>query len=361
MISKRMLFTFGCVFSAVGMAAAQAPPSPPSPPAPPAAAVPAAAPLPPAPPEPPLPPDFLGPELNQLTALDSLQSKIDGAISGIAAQLGSETSQSAAQARFFQRGFYGSSNDDRLYETGQRALDRSQWEQALADFTRVANGGGSRADGALYWKAYVLNKLGRRDEALAAISDLRKSNTKSRWLDDAGALEIQIKQQAGQTVSPDGQPDEELKLIALNAFVSSDPDRALPLIENLLKSAQSPRIKERALFVLAQSNSPRAQQTLDQMARGNGNPDVQLRAIQYLGLSHSQSSGQVLADIYGGTSDTNVKRAVLHALRTEDRNGRILVDLARKERDPEMKRQIVQQLSTMRSKEATDYLMELLK
>jgi len=37
------------------------------------------------------------------------------------------------------------------------------------------------------------------------------------------------------------------------------------------------------------------------------------------------------------------------------------VDLARKENDPVMKREIVGRLSRMKSKEAADYLMELLK
>jgi hypothetical protein len=319
---------------------------------------------------------------------------------------------------FFQRG--PRSSDDRLYESGQGALDRSQWNSALTDFTEVANRGGSRADGALYWKAYALNKLGRRDEALAAIAELRKSYASSRWLDDANALEIEVKQAAGQNVSPEGQPDEELKLMALNALVNSDPDRALPLLENLLKSSQSLRLKERALFVLAQSNAPRAQELLQQIGKGGGNPDLQLKAIQYMGtVGRKQGGGQPLFDIYSAATDENVKRATLRALLTAgdtdhllqvaknekspelkaeavrylagkaetgdalaslwtaeqdqqvkraildsltgQRNAKALVTLARNEKDPAMKRQIVQRISTMQSKEATDYLMELLK
>lgn len=310
--------------------------------------------------------------------------------------------------------------DDGLYSAGQRALDRSQWDEALADFDRVVANGGTRAEGALYWKAYTLNKLGRRDEARAAIADLRKSYPNSRWLDDAKALEVEIQQQAGQNVSPESQPDEELKLMALNALVHSDPDRALPLLDNLLKSAQSPRLKERALFVLSQTNSPRAQQMLDQVARGGGNPDLQVTAINYLGATaRRQGNSQPLYDIYGASSDVNVKRAVLRALRTagdtdhllqivkteknpellaeairllgntanvgdtlvvlwpteqdqqvkyaildglsSERNAKGLVDLARKERDPQMKKEIVRRLTNMQSKEASDYLLELLK
>jgi len=266
------------------------------------------------------------------------------------------------QTPFFQRGAFGNSNDDRSYENGQRALDRNQWNTALRDFTSVANNGGTRADGALYWKAYALNKLGRRDEAIAAIADLRKTYTKSRWLDEANALEVQVKQATGQPVSPDAQSDEDLKLLALNGLVNSDPDRALPILENLLKSTQPPRLKERALFVLMQTNAPRAQQFLEQMARGNVNPDLQSKAIQYLGMAsnNNPNAGQVLSEVYTSASDTEVKRAVINALGMQERNLKVLVDLAKKETDAKMKYAIVQRLSYSKSKDAQDYLLELL-
>ena len=46
---------------------------------------------------------------------------------------------------------------------------------------------------------------------------------------------------------------------------------------------------------------------------------------------------------------------------TVNRNQKALVDFARRETDPALKREIVSELSRMQSKEATDYLMELLK
>ena len=66
-------------------------------------------------------------------------------------------------------------SDDRLYSAGQSALDSRQWDQALEYFNQVISRNASRVDGALYWKAYALGKLGRRDEANAAIAELRKS------------------------------------------------------------------------------------------------------------------------------------------------------------------------------------------
>jgi hypothetical protein len=391
--------------------AQRVPPAPPTPPAPPVA---------PVPPAPPTPPAFdfdfdfdfsPGPEFNEKMAeFNNKMAEFN-------------TKMATLGTGFFQRGAFGRSNDDHLYRSGQHELDQGHWNAALTDFSEVASRGGARADGALYWKAYALNKLNRRDEALAAIAELRKSYANSKWLSDAGALEIEVKQASGQNVSPESQPDEELKLMALNALVNSDPDRALPLLEGILKGSQTPRVKERALFVLAQSSASRAQQLLEQVARGNGNPDLQLRAIQYLGTSSRRrqgNNGQLLADVYAANNDAATRRAVLQALmvsgdtdrllqevkaekspelRAEgirmlsgkaetgdavaalyggeqdqqvkraildtlfaQRNGKALVDLARKERDTETKREIVRRLSTMKSsKEANDYMLELLK
>jgi len=55
-----------------------------------------------------------------------------------------------------------------------------------------------------------------------------------------------------------------------------------------------------------------------------------------------------------------VRRAALEGLFVQD-NARALVDLAKQEKDPRWKREIVQKLSVMNSKDATDYLTSLLE
>ena len=58
---------------------------------------------------------------------------------------------------------------------------------------------------------------------MAAIAELRKSYAGSRWLDDAKALELELKQASGQSVSPEAESDEELKLMAINGLMQSRP------------------------------------------------------------------------------------------------------------------------------------------
>ena len=55
------------------------------------------------------------------------------------------------------------------YEQGTDAIDDEDWADAIQAFRDVAQMKSSRADGALYWMAYALNRSGRRAEALTAI------------------------------------------------------------------------------------------------------------------------------------------------------------------------------------------------
>src|SRR5436853_243741 len=80
------------------------------------------------------------------------------------------------------------------------------------------------------------------------------------------------------------ETDDDLKLLVLRGIMQSDPDQAIPIIEKVLTSANSPKVKDRALFVLSQSRSPRARDIIAGVAKGNGNPDLQLRAIRYVGM-----------------------------------------------------------------------------
>jgi hypothetical protein len=242
------------------------------------------------------------------------------------------------------RTFRGMSGES-LYSEGQRSLDSRHWDEAVESFNQVISRGGARVDGALYWKAYALGKLGRRDEALAAIAELRKSDAGTRWLDDAKALELELKQASGQNVAPEVQDDEDLKLMAINGLMQSDPERAIPLLERQLKGSASPKVKRNTLFVLAQSNSPKAQAMLEQVARGGANPDLQLKAIRYMNeRRRPNNNAQTLSEIYAGTNDLAIKRAILEAYNSMGEKDRLL-QLAKTEKAPDVREYAISALA----------------
>jgi len=244
---------------------------------------------------------------------------------------------------------------DSAYDSGTRALDERRYDEAVQRFNTVIEGKGTRADGALYWKAYALNRLGRKDEALAALAALKRDYPQSHWLNDAQALEVELKQGSGQAVSPAEETNEDLKLMAINSLMNADPDRAIPLLENLLKSSASPRVKDRAMFVLTQSRTPKAHQVLTDYAKGAGNPDLQIRAVRYIGMSGTPEAQQQLTSIYASSSDPALKREILRGLMSSHAKDAVF-NVAKSEKDPELRMEAIRQLGAMK---ATDQLMQL--
>ncbi len=234
---------------------------------------------------------------------------------------------------------------ERTYERGVKALDERQWEKAMQAFAEVDRAA-ARADGALYWKAYAAAKLARSAEALAALAELPKAFPASRWLNDAKALEVEVRQASGQPVAPESAADEELKLLAINSLMTSDPERALPLLEKVLQGSNPPKLKERALFVLSQSGSARAREMVANIARGKSNPDLQMKALQHLGLFGGKESRQVLGDIYASSSDVAVKRAILRSFMVAGERERLLA-AAKQEQNAELRKEAIRQLGVM--------------
>jgi hypothetical protein len=151
---------------------------------------------------------------------------------------------------------------------------------------------------------------------------LRKAFPSSRWLQDAAALEMDLKRAVGEHLTPESQSDEELKLLALNSVMRSDPERAIPAVESLLKQSQSPTLKREALYVLAQNHSVKAQELMERIARGSLNmdlkaPGLQALAVRYL-VQQKRSEGDLaplLFDIYNSTAEADVKREALNGLK----------------------------------------------
>jgi hypothetical protein len=240
----------------------------------------------------------------------------------------------------------GGMRERELYDRGTADIDEGKLQQAIDNFSQVVEGHGAHAEGALYWKAYAQNRLGQRPAALETLETLRRTYPKSRWLDDGKALEVEVRQSSGQRVSPEAEGNEDLKLIAINSLLGSDPQQALPMLEKLLNGPQPLKLKERALFVLSQSGSPKAREVMDRIASGERNPELQMKAIRHLGLFGGRESQATLEEIYKSSRDPEVKRAILQSFTASGERDR-LVEVAKSERLAMLRAEAVKQLGTM--------------
>jgi HEAT repeat protein len=233
-------------------------------------------------------------------------------------------------------------HEDELYSTAKEALDDGEYDDAIRQFDEVVKMHARKADGAMYWKAYALNKAGNKAQALTAIGELRKEYPRSNWLRDAGALEQEIRGGG----NPENISDEELKLLALQSLMNSDPEKAVPLLEKVINGNSSPKLKEKALFVLSQSGSEKAQQILLSLAKASNQPDLQKRAIRYMGMNGNARNRAVLKEIYNSSTDIGVKKTVFQAWLMCGCKDDVAA-LARTEKNPELRREAIRYLGMM--------------
>jgi len=275
--------------------------------------------------------------------------------------------------------------DDDAYTAGTHAMDEHRWQDAVSAFDKVIGEKGKRVDAALYWKAYSLNKLGKTQLAIATCDQLHSQFADSSWNKDCNTISLDVQADpkimaADQTkmrmdrihphvkIRPDmggdggvaRGSDEDLKMLALNSLLNRDPATALPLLRGILSGNQPLRVKKHALFVLAQSKSPEAEGILRDAALGKLDPQLQGQAIQAIAVFQGKRANDTLAEVYRTTTDPKIKSSIISAMFITKDAPR-MVEMARNEKDLELKRRIVSELALMNDKAATDYMMELLK
>jgi HEAT repeat protein len=282
--------------------------------------------------------------------------------------------------------------EDDAYTVGTRAMDEHRWPDAVTAFDRVINEKGKRVDSALYWKAYSLRKLGKTPLAIATCDQLHSQFADSPWNKDCAVISIdvqgvkamadQLKNNADQlkinsdemrfkfapfSFYMDGGDskvargsDEDLKLLALNSLLNRDPAAAIPLLRGILSGNQPMNVKKHALFVLAQSKSPEADSILHDAALGKLDPQLQGDAIRSMAIFQGKRANDTLAEVYRTTTDPKIKKSIISAMFITGDAPR-MVEMAKSEKDLEMKRTIVSQLALMNDKAASDYMIELLK
>jgi len=277
------------------------------------------------------------------------------------------------------------------YTLGLKAMDEARWNDAVSAFERSAKASPENAQASLYWKAYSLEKLGRKDDATATCNVVVADSAKSQWKvecqrlsaetnysqrdlermieradrdaerqAEAASRATEVRVEVRDSAKRGGlDPDDELKMIALNGIMRQDPAKAMPLLHGIIFSDKPLELRRRALFVLVSSKNPDAQAMLLEAAKDNNDVEIQRAAVQSLGM-RGKSSGPQLKEIYQSATDKRVKESAVNGMFIAG-DAADMVDLARAEKDIELKRTLVSQLSVMKDPAATAYMEELLK
>jgi len=185
--------------------------------------------------------------------------------------------------------------DSSLCADGKRAIDQGRWDDAVKIFTQVAAQHGDHADGALYWKAYAEDKLGQSKPSQSTCAALRSSFPKSRWVEDCGALEVEIRARTGKPVVIDPAASDDIKLLALNAMLRQNEPLALAEIQNILNGDSSEKLKKEAQFILGHHYSDATYAQIVRISYVEG--DVRIQRGEPNGKGSAGEWEQAVADL----------------------------------------------------------------
>lgn len=241
---------------------------------------------------------------------------------------------------------------DQIKERALFVLAQNQSKQAQDMIGQIVRG---EKDPNLQVKAVRLLAISHGNQAADTLADVyRKSGNTS------------VKESVIQSYLIMGSPDHLLEVVQHE----SDPTLVRKAISNLgamgatsqlhdLYQSTSSKETKSAILDAYVAAGNRGSDTLNNLAVSEQDPDLRRKAIRNMGITEGASAAPSLIAIYQKNSDFETKKAVLEALFIAN-DAHDLVTLGRAEKDTSIKREIIGKLALMHSKEATDYMMEIL-
>lgn len=151
------------------------------------------------------------------------------------------------------------------------------------------------------------------------------------------------------------ESDPELARHAINELGAMG---AVSRLSEMYNATSNKETKSAILNAYVAAGSKGAE-ALSAIASSEQDPELRRKAIRNMGPSGGSAAIPALLAIYSRSNDEETKKAVAEALFVAG-DAHDLVALARSEKDLEARKNIVGKLAVMRSKEATDYMIELL-
>jgi HEAT repeat protein len=165
-------------------------------------------------------------------------------------------------------------------------------------------------------------------------------------------------------VARDRDGDAEARGYALHGLSMTDrEDEVTDVVVEILAEESEPEILEMALSALHRVDNPRANQALlDIVGREDVDEDIRAYALHFA-AANDVIDIRLLRTIYDGTDSREMKVQVCHILTQMDQEDAaldMLIDIARNERDSEIRRDAVFWIGQFENDRAAEYLLEVI-
>jgi HEAT repeat protein len=287
---------------------------------------------------------------------------------------------------------------DSLYRLAREALSRGDYKRAAEIFHRIPERypQSAYAGQALYYEAFALYRSGGDDDLNTARDRLKQLTVKfpaiakkdgallltrvcgelAKRGDQDCAKSINDSAEGGDDVvggetrtigpgrscSPDADEDDDERIMALQALLNMDAERAVPILKQVLarRDACSVALRRKAVFLVSQKRTAETASILMSVARSD--PDQETREQAVFWLSQVPGSTPLLEEILKGNGDENIKDKALFALsqQNEPRAAQVLRDFAARENEnSDLREKAIFWLGQRHSTENTEFLRGL--
>jgi tetratricopeptide (TPR) repeat protein len=290
---------------------------------------------------------------------------------------------------------------DSLYRLAHAALSRGDYKRAAEIFHRIPERypQSAYAGQALYYEAFALYRSGGEDDlntARARLNQLKERYPAIAKKDGASLLTRVCGELAkrgdescaasigstaeggndprggdtplpkagsqGRNCDPDADEDSDDRIMALNALLQMDADRAIPILKQVLarRDPCSVALRRNAVFLVSQKRTAETANILMSVARSD--PDQETREKAVFWLSQVPGSTGFLEEILKGNGDENIKDNALFSLsqQNEPRAQQILRDFAGRENEnSDLREKAIFLLGQRRGTENTEFLRSL--
>lgn len=252
----------------------------------------------------------------------------------------------------------------KIFREGRDLIEGEDWVQAadkfrtfLAEFPKDRD-----ADAALYWYAYALQKLGKKDEAAKPLVRLMKDFPSSSWRREAQAMLVVLGRGDAVQQALD-QNNCEIKILALQSLFQANEERAFAFVNDVLKANQTgcPGLQQAALSLLGSHGGAKAAPILLEIARGQGDLKLRLTAIRRLSEQNADSVADELARLYDADRTKEIRVQILRAF-AEMQSPRAeakLVEIARAGDDLAMRQVAIRFLGERNASGSLDELIRI--
>ena len=283
---------------------------------------------------------------------------------------------------------------DSLFRAARDAMSKGDYKKA-ADIFRDLRKRYPKSDHvseALYYEAFSLYRRGESGDlnrALGALDALKAGYPSVASKGDANSLRTricgelakrgdsdcaeQITERAndeGRRVTksggdcPSGDEDDDERVIALNALLQMDAERALPILQKVLarRDKCSEKLRRKAVFLVSQKNTPATADILMKAAHDDPDSEVREQAVFWLSQVHDERVVDMLNTILADAKDQGMQEKAIFAL-SQNRSARAGAALRafaeREDASSELREKAIFWLGQNRSSSNAEYLRTL--